>query len=305
MVPVLPPLRLLTVFEAVFRNGSVQRAAAELNVTQPAISQALRQLETHIGVKLLDRSSRPAALTEAGRVLRSATSDGLGRIGGAIEQIRNQHSSDEGSVTVACSVGVATYWLMPQLARFYDEHADISVSVMTTPLGAPLLSAGVDLAIRYGSGKWADGAVTKLFDERVVPVCSEPLKQRLDDEGVDLSRAPLLHVNVEEDEWLSWSHYFRSHGMPANTKKGRQFTNYVQATQAALNGQGVMLGWNSITSGLVGERRLIELDYSPLFPEESFYLVTAHGKEKKEAALLVGIWLSNAARRMFGQPSVR
>ena len=190
MVPVLPPLRLLTVFEAVFRNGSVQRAAAELNVTQPAISQALRQLETHIGVKLLDRSSRPAALTEAGRVLRSATSDGLGRIGGAIEQIRNQHSSDKGSVTVACSVGVATYWLMPQLAQFYDEHADISVSVMTTPLGAPLLSAGVDLAIRYGSGKWADGAVTKLFDERVVPVCSEPLKQRLDDEGVDLYARP-------------------------------------------------------------------------------------------------------------------
>ncbi len=117
----LPPLRLFAVFEAVLRSGSPQRAAAELNVSQPAISQAIKALETHIGAALLDRSTRPPTLTEAGRILQRAVTEGLGRITEAIAQIDALQRVSPGSVTVACSVGTATYWLMPRLSAIVVE----------------------------------------------------------------------------------------------------------------------------------------------------------------------------------------
>lgn len=290
MSPALPPLRLLTVFEAVIRCGSVQRAAAELNVTQPAVSQSLRQLEEHVGTRLLDRSTRPATRTDAGRILENAVTEGLGRIADAIDHIGRMAANEE-SVTVACSVGVATYWLMPRLARFSAEHPQATVNVMTTQQGAPRLNPAVDLAIRYGDGKWTDGMVEKLFDERVVPVCSAAYRDRMAVDGVTLDRTTLLHVNAEDPAWIGWPAYLKSLKLSESRAPSRRFTNYVQATQAALDGQGVMLGWESITGDLVRDGRLVELDTTPLVPSDAFYLVSTTAVTDRPAARLLGDWL--------------
>jgi DNA-binding transcriptional LysR family regulator len=290
MPPALPPLRLLTVFESVIRNGSVQRAAAELNVTQPAVSQSLRQLEEHVGTRLLDRTTRPATRTEAGRILENAVTEGLGRIADAIDHIGRMQATEE-STTVACSVGVATYWLMPRLARFSAEHPDATVNVMTTQQGAPRLNPAIDLAIRYGDGKWVDGAVAKLYDERVVPVCSADYRKRMAEQGVALEGATLLHVNADDPAWIGWPSYLRSLRLPENRASNRRFTNYVQATQAALDGQGVMLGWESITGDLVRDGRLVELATTPLVPADAFYLVSTPSIAERPSARLLASWL--------------
>src|SRR3546814_1596093 len=104
----LPPLRLLSVFAAVERHGGLRQAAAALNVSQPAVSQALRQLEDFLGTRLLDRRTRPARLTEAGRLLHQATVEGLGRIAEAVAEIRRLDTEDQRSLRIACSVGFAT-----------------------------------------------------------------------------------------------------------------------------------------------------------------------------------------------------
>lgn len=287
----LPPLRLLAVFEAVLRSGSLQRAAAELNVSQPAISQAMKSLEDHVGAPLLDRRSRPAALTEAGRILQRAVSDGLGRIADAIEQVRALQRTAAGSVTVACSVGTATYWLMPRLTGFYARQGDIAVNVMTTAQGAPQMAPGVDLAIRYGLGDWADGRVVKLFDEQVSPVCLPAVQQRLAGMAQPLTGAPLLHVEAGEDSWLGWAAYLQQAGLALPQGPGRRFTNYVQATQAALDGQGILLGWESITGDLIRVGRLARLPLPPVIPREAFYLVIPDRRDPKPAVSLLEDWL--------------
>jgi LysR family transcriptional regulator, glycine cleavage system transcriptional activator len=286
----LPPLRLLTVFEAVIRCGSVQRAAAELNVTQPAVSQSLRQLEDHVGMRLLDRSTRPATRTEAGRILENAVTEGLGRIADAIDHIGRMQANEE-SATVACSVGVATYWLMPRLARFSAEHPLATVNVMTTQQGAPRLNPAVDLAIRYGDGTWTDGKVEKLFDERVVPVCSAVYRDRMVAEGIAVDRATLLHVNADDPAWIGWPTYLKSLKLSESRAPSRRFTNYVQATQAALDGHGVMLGWESITGDLVRDGRLVELDTKPLVPADAFYLVSSRDLPESQQGMLLARWL--------------
>jgi DNA-binding transcriptional LysR family regulator len=281
MDPALPPLRLLTVFAAIERHGGLRQAAAALNVSQPAVSQALRQLEDFLGARLLDRRTRPARLTEAGRLLQQATVEGLGRIAEAVGEIGRLDAEAARSLRIACSVGFATYWLMPRLATFYERHPEVAVHVMTSPQGAPDLAPGVDLAARYGNGRWQDGTVTPLFPERIDPVASPALAGSLRQSPAPLAGAPLIHVESADARWTPWEAYLRAVGLARGTRgsggggRDLRFTNYVQATQAALASQGVMLGWRSITGDLVAEGRLVPVVDRPLVPPDAYYLVAA------------------------------
>jgi DNA-binding transcriptional LysR family regulator len=285
----LPPLRLLTAFAAVVRTGSVQAAATELNVTQPAISQAVRQLEDHIGVPLLDRGRRPAQPTEAGAALASAILEGLGQISEAFDALRSVGSPRGGSVTVACSVGVATYWLMPRLAALYRVHPALLVNVMTVQSGVPALEDGIDLAIRYGHGRWRDGSVHHLFNEVVEPVCAPEVRERFGG-TVPPAAVPLLHVKSPEASWVTWADYLRATGLPQERRAGLTFTNYVQTTQAALDGHGMMLGWRSITGALTASGQLVSAGLPRLAPRNAFYLV-ARKKRGGQAAEVFARWL--------------
>ncbi|MEM9249987.1 MAG: LysR substrate-binding domain-containing protein [Pseudomonadota bacterium] len=288
----LPPLRLLAAFAAVTRTGSIQAASVELNVTQPAVSQAIKQLEAHIGVRLLDRSRRPAQPTAAGRTLALAITEGLGRIEDAVEVLRLSEADSFDAVTVACSVGVATYWLMPRVAAFYRNHPDRTVNVVTTQSGAPDLGEGVDLAIRYGRGRWTDGVVTPLFDERVEPLCAPQMRARFDG-SVPPGDVPLLHVRAPETSWITWPEYLEATGLPPVAARGQTFTNYVQATQAALDGHGMMLGWRSITGALAEAGHLVPSGLPSLPTKDAFYLV-ARPKRPTAMADTFATWLAGS-----------
>lgn len=285
----LPPARLLVVFEAVARAGSVQRAAAELNVTQPAVSQSLRALEDYLGTSLFDRRVRPAAVTPAGKILQHGVSEGMARIARAVDEALVLAQRNENTVTVACTLGTATYWLMPRLTGFYDAYPDIAVSVQTTA-GLPTFLPGVDLVIRYGSGDWRDGTSRYLISESVLPVCSPAVAaDYARDNG--LSGAPLLHVDSSETCWLTWPQYLAHIGMVrGDAALGRRFSNYVQATQAALAGQGVVLGWHSNAGDLIREGRLVPLCPTPYYPSEAFYLVAPH-RQNTAASQHFSDWL--------------
>ena len=254
-----PPLRLLTTFEAIARHGSMRLAAARLNVTQPAVSQALKTLEAHVGTALLDRATRPAQLTDAGELLARAVRDGLGQISAALEDIRALSGQDGAQVTVSCTLGMATYWLMPRLPDFYASHPDITVNVQAPSTDLPHLSPGVDIAIRYGTGSWHEGTTTKLFDERVCPVAAPALLDQLQAQGIGLDRAPLIHVRSPHNQhWAGWEDYLKARDIPRTRLSGQTFNNYVQAAQAVLDGRGVMLGWHSIAHGAVRDGALRE-----------------------------------------------
>ncbi len=291
----LPPLRLLQVFAAVQRAGGPRAAAGELNVSQPAVSQALRQLEDFLGARLFDRRTRPARLTEAGRLLHAATAEGLGRIAAAVEEISRLERETAQSLRVACTIGFATYWLMPRLAAFNAEHPEVAVHVSTIQAGAPALEPGVDIAARFGDGRWDDGAVALLFEEEIRPLASPALAERLQDEAAPLAAAPLLHVEADDPRWTSWPAYLRLTGQTRDQWHAQdlRFTNYVQATQAALAGQGALLGWRSIAGDLVAEGRLVPLAAPPLTPDSAYYLVTA--REARAPAALLVAWLKEHA----------
>ncbi len=227
---------------------------------------------------------RPAALTEAGQILFRAVSNGLDQIGQAIDQIKAMECGEQNTVTVACTICTGTYWLMPRLAAFYNQHPDVSVRVVTSP-GVPRFAPETDLLIRYGSGDWSDGESELLFGERMVPVCSAEAVERLG--AGDLEKATLLHVEAQDDCWPGWDDYFELTGLSGIRQGDRSFGNYVQATQAAIAGMGVMLGWVSNTGDLVSEGRLAVFRDQPIFPDGAFHLVRPkRGRLKAASALL-------------------
>ncbi|MCM2292568.1 LysR family transcriptional regulator [Allorhizobium sp. BGMRC 0089] len=287
----LPPLRLLTTFSEVARLGSMREAANRLNVSQPAVTQALRDLEDHIGVELLDRSKRPARLTEDGQQLAIATRDGLGQISAAIEVMRARGLSREKQVTVACTLGMATYWLMPRLPDFYARCSDITVNVQAPPSDLPALIPGIDIVLRYGNGSWdGTGSVTKLFEERVFPVGKPELVQRLLSKNETLETAPLINVASPENfHWAGWQKYLERRTIRRANTKGPTFNNYVQATQAALDGQGLMLGWRSITGKLVRDGSLMEWPHGELDLDTAYYVIES--ETRSAAAVVFTEWL--------------
>ncbi len=293
----LPPLRLLTTFADIVEAGSMRAAAARLNVTQPAVTQALKALEDHVGVALLDRSTRPARLTEAGRQLAQATREGLGMIAATVDDLRQRYKEAHPHLTVACSLGMATYWLLPRLPDFYAHHPGIFVNVQAPPTDTPRFLPGVDVVLRYGRGLEADTRTAKLFDEQICPVGRPALVARLLENNTPLHEAPLIHVDhPATDRWEDWIDYLRAIGGKRPHKPGEVFDNYVHAVQAALNGRGLMLGWRSITAQLVAEGALVPWPDGVLNPGTSYFAIRANDRTSTPASAFF-TWLHLAAQQ--------
>ena len=158
----LPPLNALRAFEASARRLSFARAAEELGVTPAAISHQVRQLEDQLGVALFHRMTRQVALTDAGRVLLPGLTEGFDALAGALDTLRSLEES--GRLTVAVAPSFAAKWLVPRIERFNARHRDIDLLIMPGMDLVDFRTDGVDVAIRYGRGKY-DGLVAEsLFD---------------------------------------------------------------------------------------------------------------------------------------------
>ncbi len=282
-------------FVAPLQQGPIRAVEAILRFDEDYrdLTQALRELEEHIGVTLLDRTKRPARLTDEGQQLAAATHDGLAMISSAIESIQARSMAREKQVTVACTLGMATYWLMPRLPDFYARCPEITVNVQAPPSDLPELLPGIDVVLRYGKGKWDGGdSASKLFEERVCPVGKPQLVQRLLDEGVDLKTAPLIDVHSHDNlHWAGWRHYLEKRAIARPNMRGAKFNNYVQATQAALDGQGLMLGWRSITARLVADGSLIKWPDGELNLGTGYYILVT--EEPSSAGILFVEWLNS------------
>ena len=160
----------LLAFEAAARHLSFTRAAAELNVSQPAISTAVRKVETALGVALFTRRNRAIALTEAGERFYADVSFGLNHILKSADSLFVQGQPDH--VTIACSMAFAHYWLVPRLAGFREDNPDIELRMETSYRDSDLVREGVSLGIRRGNGNWPGYATRFLFGETISPVCS-------------------------------------------------------------------------------------------------------------------------------------
>jgi DNA-binding transcriptional LysR family regulator len=146
-------LHHLRLFAAVVEHGGFTKAAATLNLSQPAISKSLAELERHLKLTLIDRGGRSLKLTDAGRALYERARELFGVERMAEQELRELRGLKRGVLRIAASTTIATYMLPPFLGRFHLRHPRVRIqtaSANTRSVLRMLLESRVDVALVEG-----------------------------------------------------------------------------------------------------------------------------------------------------------
>jgi DNA-binding transcriptional LysR family regulator len=292
-------LDLLRGFEAAARLLSITSAAAELFLTQSAVSRQVQQLEEQLGVKLFERRTRAVLLTEAGERYYRDVSKALALLRDATAEVRAKTAP---VVRVTTTVTFASLWLVPRLTQFQAEHGDISVHVVADNVMRDLEPHGLDAAIRYCPQNAVGADAICLFGEHVAPVASPALlKGRRIRIPEDLLQLPLLDIDDPSTTtiWLSWKVWCETMKLERpRASRGLTFSHYDQIMQAAIAGQGVALGRFPLVNPLLADRRLVMPLKDKRFATHShraYWLVLSPAARRDEVKVFAD-WVQAQAR---------
>ncbi|QTD45655.1 LysR family transcriptional regulator [Ottowia testudinis] len=156
--PALPdaPLAELQVFAAVAEAGGFRAAATRLGVTPSALSHGLRKLETRLGVRLLHRTTRSVAPTEAGARLLATLAPALAEIRQAVGAAVAAARTPQGQIRLTAPRAAAHLVLMPLIARFLAEYPRMAVELSCDEALVDIVAAGFDAGLRFGESLQAD-----------------------------------------------------------------------------------------------------------------------------------------------------
>jgi LysR family transcriptional regulator, glycine cleavage system transcriptional activator len=266
----LPPLNALRAFEAAARNESFTRAAAELFVTQGAISHQVKALESELGVRLFNREPQGLVLTEAGKDYLVAVRDGFDRIALGTERLLQRQNA--GVLTVSTSPDFAAKWLVHRLGHFVEAHPEIDLRVSATLHHVDFSREEVDVAVRHGDGNWPGLDTARLSSEQLFPVCSPKLlsgRKRLSRPS-DILKYPLIHMDSRAD----WTKWLQNAGLDdAKVIHGPVLNRAAMVIDAAINGQGIALARTTLSAFDIINGRLVRPFKEALRLSKTYWIV--------------------------------
>jgi len=294
----LPPLDPLRGFAAAARYLSFTQAAAELHLTQSAVSRQVQALEDHLAQKLFVRKTRRLELTAAGEALFRATAPLLDRLAEVCETLRSTQQRPR--VNLTASLGIASLWLVPRLAAFQEQEPEVDVRLSADNRVVDLEREGFDLALRYMNRAGAPPDAELLFEEEVFPVAAPKVAARA---SGGLTRAALAGLTLLEYDdtyqapWFAWPPWLTALDLAsAKPKNVLRFNHYDQLIQAAVDGRGVALGRGPLVAKLIAQKKLRPIrGPRRSVPARGYFLVRAAGTSRPEVARFAQ-WLLAEAR---------
>jgi LysR family glycine cleavage system transcriptional activator len=296
MAAKLPSLNGLRAFEAAARHLSFTQAAAELNVTQTAISHQIKRLEQELGVRLFLRQNRALTLTPKAAEYLPGVRAAFNDLKLATDRLLRRE--DDHVLTVSTLASLAAKWLLPRLSTFQEAHPGIDVRITTSTSLVDFQRDNVDAAIRYGRGQWQGLRADWLMADELFPVCSpsllkgeKPLKC-----PEDLRGHVLLHTsNANSDDWRLW---LTAAGLPADLSKqpGITFDLIFMTIQAAIDGIGVAMGRTSYVQDDIAKGRLVVPFKITLPADAGFYLVSPHARADSPKLAAFRQWMVASAQ---------
>jgi len=289
----LPSANALFVFEAAARCGNFTKAAAELYVTQPAVSRMLARMEDHLGVQLFDRIRGRIVLTENGQILYRRISEGFRGIEAAIQEIEARSTGTE-TVTLSVSTAFTTHWLMPRMSRLNKQFPsiDLRFQLISGKIGGPV--DDVDLGMRFVDGDQVDDNGVLLMPEILLPVCSPSYRDGTVSQATEGRGDTLINLSDGERDWYSRFASFQKKGRrPANTLS---FSDYAIVVQAALLGQGIALGWLTVVSHWMRSGALVLAEQELRVTKRTCQLLHSADKPIRAAAAEIRDWIIEETR---------
>ncbi len=233
----LPSMSVLAAFESAARRQSFTAAAAELHLTQSAVSRQIRTLEELLGAELFVRERQTVRLTAAGEAYANDIRRALQQIAAAT--LGFKANPQGGTLNLAILPTFGTRWLAPRLPKFQAAHPGITLNLSTRLAPFDFQVDPLDAAIHFGPPEWPGAKLDFLMKESVVPACSAAVKAKYKlSTPADLLDAPLMHLASRPDAWERW---LRAAGVEFDDLEGMLVDQFAVAAQAAIAGLGVAL----------------------------------------------------------------
>lgn len=287
LLPSIPSLRAI---EALDRLGSATAAAAELSLTQSAVSRQLQTLEDQLGVALIHRQGRGMSVTPEGRDYAAAIRQALQQITQASLKLTLNPSG--GTVNLAILPTFGMRWLVPRLADFARNHPEVTINLATRLKPFNFATEAIDAAIHFGKPEWPNSDHMRLKSERVIAVCAPQLLPEPLGDIRDMLRMPLLHIETRPD---AWRHWFESHGLSTKTVSGTVHDQFSTITQAALHGLGVALLPDYLAEQDLAAGRLTTVWGGATDSPGAYYLVWPFERSGDPALTKFRDWLADQA----------
>jgi DNA-binding transcriptional LysR family regulator len=260
-------------FGVTARHGSFSRAADELNVSQAAVSQRIRQLEDLIGEALFHRHARGVSLTPLGQDWNAAVSEGFTMVTERVQTLMQRGQSMQ--LSVSCSPSLAMDWLVPRLRRFYERFPEIDLSIVAesqAPSVEQMQRTGIDIAIRYDPQlDYPDLHCENICQEWIMPVAApHKMPPRQDSEALEifLKQLPLVH---DAEAWqgspttYEWDTWLAHNKIKYDTSVNSRFYNLSHlAISAARQGDGLAIVRVLTALDMLKRQELVSLKGKPI-----------------------------------------
>lgn len=289
----LPSFSAIRAFEAAARHLSFKQAAEEICVTDSAVSHQIRLLEDFLGVALFHRETRGVVLTTEGTSYLTKVSDVLDQLASATHDIRDQRAT--GPLHISSTPAFADRWLVPRLTDFKNCCPGIELHISTSLENAHFEHDGVDAAIRFDQPPSSDLYSQPFLEAIRFPVASPDLlkgKSSLREPG-DLRDYVLLHDESDH----AWQQWFERAGVGDldGTEEGPRFAHCNLTLRAAVEGQGVALGYSPLVLGDLVAGRLVRLFNIDLPSKVIYSFVCPKSSADHPRVAAFRQWLTSAA----------
>jgi LysR family glycine cleavage system transcriptional activator len=298
----LPPLSAVRVFDAAARHENFTQAAAELGMTQAAVSYQIRLLEERLGASLFARVKGRVSLTEAGRRIAPLVATAFETLEDAFSGLV---AEDQALLSISTAQTLATTWLAPRLGNFQVRHPDLAVRLSTDNRLVDFSTGEFHAAIRVGRGDWPGLRCHFLFRLNFSPICSAEFaaEHRLE-RPRDLLDVPRLSAT---DKW--WEDWFAGAGVEARAgavDPGLVLDNQVMEANAAFAGAGVALMTPMFWRRELAEGRLVQPFPQIQVTDRAHWLVYPEGRrnQPKIAAFRDWILAEAEAEKALGPAAV-
>ncbi|MCV6826065.1 LysR family transcriptional regulator [Halocynthiibacter sp. SDUM655004] len=281
------PLNALRSFEVAARQGSFTNAAIELCVTQAAVSHQILRLEDQLGAKLFHRTSKGLLLTPEGEALLPVLTASLDRISSVLDRFTDGRYHETINVGVVTTFAVG--WLAERLAKFEESHPGISIRLFTNNNRVDIAREGLDLAIRFGAGRWPGLTIQPLMETPLTPICAPSVASALKAPETLLSQKLLRSYRA--DEWPIW---FKKAGMVSPYIEGPVYDSSVAMAELAAKGLGVALLPHAMFQAQLSEGRLVR-PFDTEVTTGRYWITRLSNKEPTTAVAAFEAWICKAA----------
>lgn len=267
----------LCAFMLVCQSGKLSVAAEEMKISQPSMSQRIKNLEAFLGRELFVRHSSGMDLNHDGQRLLNYLQNPMEQLARKYQEFQDEEKADR--VVISVDHAFASFWLLPKLPLLREELGTTDICIVTSQ--DPISGAGpeTDITIFMEDQSKVSIDSTRLFQECISVVCSPRFKQSYPgisgpQSVIDLG-LPLLHVNSPRKKapWLDWSQWLTSVDVTFGLlSSGTVFNSYEMIIKAARKGQGVALGWHGLVDELLASNELCVLFSEQVTTDVGYYI---------------------------------